>query len=420
MNEARSELVRSCVAIAHNDHLTDNQLAPLIPILRQGANDPDPEPTEEQDQRKKVTAWGARSPRIHSAEAIILLARYPSWCTPEVQVLINQLGKDTVPVVRVQIANRLTCLYTTAPDLMWELLEHYAYDDPNPTVILDALHNLHRIPAKDASKTASLTISIFERTATMPDTDEIRDGCINILAGLALWANDPQSTALINTLITNPVTHARNLYRLILCVAGGLPAREQRMTDAAFALLDRALTSVMQALRSLEAEHQDHKASPTSQAQHDDLMRCADGLAMRLYLSSGAFQNPNNEREVLAPEEFYRQARPLLLMLAEIGHPHTAHSVLEALEHLISVDPPRVLLLVGAVVRTGSKYGYQYEQLAMDLMVKIIERYLAQYRTILRDHPECSRTLMDILDVFVRVGWPSAHRLAYRLNEIYQ
>ena len=62
----------------------------------------------------------------------------------------------------------------------------------------------------------------------------------------------------------------------------------------------------------------------------------------------------------------------------------------------------------------------EYEQLAMDLMVKIIERYLAQYRTILRDHPECSRTLMDILDVFVRVGWPSAHRLAYRLNEIYQ
>ena len=101
-------------------------------------------------------------------------------------------------------------------------------------------------------------------------------------------------------------------------------------------------------------------------------------------------------------------------------HPHTAHSVLEALEHFISVDPPGVLLLVGDVVRTGSKYGYQYEQLAMDLLVKIIERYLAQYRTILRDNPECSRALMDTLDVFVRVGWPSAHRLAYRLKEIYQ
>lgn len=420
VNEALSELARSCVAIAHNDQLASEQLAPLLSILLQGANDPDPDPAEEHDQTHKITSWGTRSPRIQSAEAIILLARYPLWCTPEMKAIISRLGADPVPVVRVQIATHLTCLYTTAPDLMWELLERYAHDEPNSTVILDTIHNLHLLPAKDANKTATLTISIFERTTSVPDNDELRNGCITIFAGLALWANDPQSTALINTLITDPVTHARDVYRLILYVAGGLPAREQRVTDAAFALLEQALTSVMQALRSLEAEHQDHKASPAAQAQHDDLMRCADELAMRLYLSSGAFQNANNERVVLAPEEFYHQAKPLLVMLADIGHPHTAHSVLEALEHFISVDPPGVLLLVGDVVRTGSKYGYQYEQLAMDLLVKIIERYLAQYRTILRDNPECSRALMDTLDVFVRVGWPSAHRLAYRLKEIYQ
>ena len=419
VNEALSELARACVAIAHNDQLTNDQLAQLLPILREGANDPDPEPNEEQDQTHKITSWGTRSPRIQSAEAIILLARYESWCTPEMKAIIPRLGADPVPVVRLQIASRLTCLYTTVPELMWELMERYAHDESNPTVILDTLHNLHRLPAKDASKTASLTISIFERTASIPDNDELRSGCINILAGLALWAKDTESAALINTLITDPMTHARDVHHLILCVAGGLPAREQRVTDAAFALLDRALTSVMQALRSLEAAHQDHKAPPTAQEQHDLLMRCADELAMRLYLSSGAFQNPNNERVVLASEEFYRQAKPLLVMLADIGHPHTAHSLLEALEHFIAVDPPGVLRLVADVVRTGSKYGYQYEQLAMDLLVKIIERYLAQYRPILRDDAECSRALMDTLDVFVRVGWPSAHRLAYRLNEIY-
>src|SRR5579862_910544 len=107
-------------------------------------------------------------------------------------------------------------------------------------------------------------------------------------------------------------------------------------------------------------------------------------------------------------------------MLAGVGHPHIAHSILEALQFFIPVDPPVVLLVVGDVVRTGSKYGYQYELLAMDLMVKIIEQYLAAYRTILRENPACSQALMDTLDVFVRVGWPKAHRLAYRLNEIFQ
>jgi hypothetical protein len=303
---------------------------------------------------------------------------------------------------------------------MWQLLEHYAHNDPNPTVLRDAVRNLHQLPAKDASKTANLTASILERTTGLPDTDEIRNDCINIFCGLTLWASDPQSTALINTLLTHPLTHAADLHRLILCVAGSLPTHEQRVTDAAFALLHRTITNILQALRSLEAQYQDHKAPPTAQAQHDELMRCADELAMRLYLSSGAFQNPNNEREFLTPEEFYRQAKPLLVMLAELGHPHIAHSILEALQFFIPVDPPGVLLLVGDVVRTGSKYGYQYEQLAMDLMVKIIEQYLAQYRTILRDNAECARALMDTLDVFVRVGWPSAHRLAYRLNDIYR
>jgi hypothetical protein len=48
------------------------------------------------------------------------------------------------------------------------------------------------------------------------------------------------------------------------------------------------------------------------------------------------------------------------------------------LKYFIVIDPPGVLLLVGDVVRTGSNYGYQYEQLAEGLMVEIVERYLGE------------------------------------------
>jgi hypothetical protein len=50
----------------------------------------------------------------------------------------------------------------------------------------------------------------------------------------------------------------------------------------------------------------------------------------------------------------------------------------------------------------------------------MVERYLAEYRPILRERKECYTALMDILDVFVRVGWPRAHQLTYRLSEIYR
>jgi hypothetical protein len=68
-------------------------------------------------------------------------------------------------------------------------------------------------------------------------------------------------------------------------------------------------------------------------------------------------------------------------------HPHTAHSVIETLVYFAPVDPVGILLLIGEVVKASSAQGYHYEQL---------------------------------LDVFVRVGWPRAHQLTYRLNEIYR
>ncbi len=101
-------------------------------------------------------------------------------------------------------------------------------------------------------------------------------------------------------------------------------------------------------------------------------------------------------------------------------HPHAAHSVIDTLVYFAPVDPVGVLLLIGEVVKASSAHGYQYEQLGEELIVRMVERYLAEYRPILREHRECHTVLMEILDVFVRVGWPRAHQLTYRLGEIYR
>ena len=84
------------------------------------------------------------------------------------------------------------------------------------------------------------------------------------------------------------------------------------------------------------------------------------------------------------------------------------------------MDAAGVLLLIGDAVNAGSKYGYAYDQLAERLMVKVVERYLAEFRPLLRERPECHTALMSILDAFVRVGWTSAHQLTYQLSDIYR
>ena len=94
-------------------------------------------------------------------------------------------------------------------------------------------------------------------------------------------------------------------------------------------------------------------------------------------------------------------------------------AVIETLAFFVPLDPVGVLLLIAKSVKTSAANNYQYEPLAVELIVKTVERYLAEFRPLLREHPECHVALMEILDVFVGVGWPQAHQLTYRLGDIY-
>jgi hypothetical protein len=226
---------------------------------------------------------------------------------------------------------------------------------------------------------------------------------------------------MLDQLIASPAAHAHDLQQAIVALEGYLPAKEPRVTTAAFALLQQIITSVTGAMRTIaDANRASNPWPGDAREEYGDLVKCADTLAHRLYFASGAFKNPGHERPLLTAEQFYAHAKPLFDLLAPIGHPHTTHYLVDTLQYFIEIDAAGVLLLIGDAISAGSKYGYAYEQLAEGLMVKIVERYLAEFRPLLRERPECHTALMRILDAFVRVGWPSAHQLTYQLSDIYR
>ena len=89
-----------------------------------------------------------------------------------------------------------------------------------------------------------------------------------------------------------------------------------------------------------------------------------------------------------------------------IGAP-IAHHLIQALETFISLDPPGVFELIARAVKSAEQGGYSDESMAADLIVRIVERYLADYRAVFADRARLD-DLMDCLDVFVRAGWPAA------------
>lgn len=107
-------------------------------------------------------------------------------------------------------------------------------------------------------------------------------------------------------------------------------------------------------------------------------------------------------------------------MLSEAGLASVTHYLLETLEAAIPFDSEGVFIRIGRVIDAGQKGGYQFESLAADLLVGLVERYLAEYRPLLRENEQCRQVLIRALDIFVSAGWASARRLTYRLEEIFR
>lgn len=70
---------------------------------------------------------------------------------------------------------------------------------------------------------------------------------------------------------------------------------------------------------------------------------------------------------------------------------------------------------IAAFAICGSPFGYQSESIACDIIVKIVEQYLAEHREVFKQDAECQQLLLDLLGLFL--GWPNAKRLTYRLEE---
>jgi hypothetical protein len=96
------------------------------------------------------------------------------------------------------------------------------------------------------------------------------------------------------------------------------------------------------------------------------------------------------------------------------------HRLVEMLEMFVPLDPRKVFLQISALVEGGRRDNYQYESLATEHIVRIVTRYLAEYRSLLQEDAECRTALRKTLDIFVVAGWPAAQQLSYRLDEIFR
>lgn len=427
-------LADACESVGKNGEL-NCELAEagfIKATLLEAAKYPVPHLAESYHNFDDHPSWGTPAARIDAAGGIMNLAGKPSCLDKELIETIERLSNDPVPPVRFQIASRLVALYHTAPELMWKLLERFSREEESRGVLqFLVVHSLQRLAGRHADRVAEIIRAIFDRVRDGAGADKVRQHCASILAGLYVWKDQPLCRETVEMIVNDPASYATEAHQIVFDLRSWLNlgpvdppnAEQDEVRRKSFDLLHRILSSVLRQTKEL-ANIPFSSWSEADQEKGGSLARLADSVCMQVYFASGAFQDNNVEEKVPRgiPERtrFWRESRPTLDLLSEFGYPHLAHHLLETLEYLITFEPDAVFLLVGRVVKKGTEGDYQYESMAVDLIVRLVERFIAEYRQLLQENKECRSTLIEILDTFVKVGWPAARRLTYRMEEIFR
>jgi hypothetical protein len=186
-------------------------------------------------------------------------------------------------------------------------------------------------------------------------------------------------------------------------------------------LLERATTlfaawNTELAGQDLDQEHPYIKVARTT-------AQIIDSVATEVSFATGIFDEQQKDEVRVSRaqrERLYSEAASLLDRLCDVGFAASTHRVIETHEAFLPFDPRGTFLRMARTVKAGQAGGYHSDSLAATLVVRLVERYLAEHRTLLQQDDECRQALIDILDIFVRAGWPEALRLTYGLQDIFR
>lgn len=319
---------------------------------------------------------------------------------------------------------------------MWKLLERFSREEISRGVLQFLVaESLGRLAGHHATQVAELVRIILDRVREGAGADEVRQHCARILTGLYVWQDQPLCRKTVEMIANDPASYKAEAHKMVFNLRPWLnlgtvdppDADQDEARRKSFGLIYHILSSVLRQTKELEEDYPIVPFSSWSEADQKKgrgLAQLAESVCMQVYFASGAYQDSNDEEKVppviAERTRFWRESRPTLDLLSEFGYPSLTHHLLETLEYLITFEPVAVFLLVGRVVRKGREGGYQYESLAIDLIIRLVERFIAEHRHHLQENEDCRRVLIEILDTFVEAGWPAARRLTYRMEEIFR
>lgn len=386
-----------------------------------------------------MISWGNWDVRVYAADAWVSLApRFAAEC-PVIIDRMEAILVDPVPAVRLQVAQNLQVIYLAAPDRMWAIGERIAANETDNHILASYLSRSMRRFSHSEPERCEVVLSIVKRRldGDLSCDHQGRDQLKESLGGWTAQLFAAQGRELARTWLeewaADPQCYGDLLDSFASSLRGAFFYRYDPESETeACAMCDRAqegLALILTYATKISAEAYGVLASGAAEFDRQTAIeryKAAEKVichAMnQLYFGSGTFSSNREGKPGLTNASemvrFLTDYADILALLASTREPSTLHHLLELYEYLIPGDPVTVFEAIYAILLgRGEEEGYHHESLGNTAVVRIVQRYIADYRAIFEDEGRRAR-LVEILQLFSEVGWTDALKLLYDLPDL--
>ena len=405
----------------------------FLHLLRIAAGSASPEVAADTEERFEESAsWGVPAPRVDAARVLLQLLEERPDLLGRVSGDVDSMLKDPHPAVRLGAGLHLRGI--GAEEGFWRRVEERSLQESNVNVLAHLVSGLLRPVLHGSPVRAEGILLELVRRYAMDDGSRVHHlrSVVGSQLG-ALWVEYSLegAQAVVRRWAREPAKYHEELREILRAVGPRVVRGAQTQGHTAEdGRRGRALALTAEIVGAV-----DHgltvyygKENPDETDQHDAkvMAQVLDQACLTLYFSCGAGGDDGDDgesREALGGIDldlFLRETAPILRTIGNCATPHTAYYLLQLLEALVAYDPEQVFDLCAHVLRRGGRQtGFQFEAQGADLIVRLVGGFLADHREIFQCEARRA-ALIECIEIFMEAGWPSAHRLLYRLPELIQ
>jgi hypothetical protein len=348
--------------------------------------------------------------------AIPLLLRQEGWGQSEqagnLRAQLVAYLDDPSPHRRLLAVRSLPVAYSDPAELAAAVAARIAVEH-NATVLTQALAVLDGAVPRDladpvlaaaARRKAGPSIAGLAAGDDAEDRD-LLEWWVGAHLNCALWGATPHATATVRSWFSDPGA-AGPLFRAALPMLRGYASfdTEDQIRDTILSLFRIAAAALSREL--------------TSGPDNAPVTLAADTMTTELYHASGAFEHRTPRPTASQKARWLADFIGIIEDLTPVRHPHSCYQLLKTLEFFIDEAPVRVFHAMAAIIKDDSPF--RFESMGADIAVRMLDRYLADYREALTADPQLLSELRQILDILTAVGWPSALHLSYSLGDVFR